>query len=300
MRVSEEFVTYENVYFTLWETAQRYSSFTQFRVIGKSHDDRMIPMLEIGTGEETVFCLCGLDGRDRHIPGFLGKVAQDYCQSYECGWTVEEFYDIKKLLDKVRICMIPLMNPDGFEVVEKGYGAIRNPIYRQMLRMQRVPGNEFCVNARGVDVRKNFPTNYYSRKRICEEPASENETRALLRIFQEYKSRGLLYFCQSEKRIVYYRRSQSLTYNHRSYRLARHLQKCSGFQLEKTAAAEGRKRDYDAGTPEQFYAQTIRHPALTIEIPAYEGSGELTEKRFQRDYDEIRLLPLEYIYSLDE
>ena len=31
--------TYENIYYLLWEAAQRYQKFTQFRVIGKSHDD---------------------------------------------------------------------------------------------------------------------------------------------------------------------------------------------------------------------------------------------------------------------
>lgn len=36
--------TYEAIYYSLWEAARRYSSFTQFRVIGKSHDDRMIPI----------------------------------------------------------------------------------------------------------------------------------------------------------------------------------------------------------------------------------------------------------------
>ena len=34
--------TYEAIYYSLWEAARRYSGFTQFRVIGKSHDDRMI------------------------------------------------------------------------------------------------------------------------------------------------------------------------------------------------------------------------------------------------------------------
>ena len=47
--------TYENIYYLLWEAAQRYQKFTQFRVIGKSHDDRMIPMLEIGTGDLCIF-----------------------------------------------------------------------------------------------------------------------------------------------------------------------------------------------------------------------------------------------------
>lgn len=47
--------TYESIYYQLWELSQRYKTFTQFRVIGKSHDDRMIPMLEIGTGDTCIF-----------------------------------------------------------------------------------------------------------------------------------------------------------------------------------------------------------------------------------------------------
>ena len=37
-------LSFENIYYSLWEIAGRYSSFCQFRVIGNSHDERMIPM----------------------------------------------------------------------------------------------------------------------------------------------------------------------------------------------------------------------------------------------------------------
>ena len=40
--------TYEKLYYTLWELAGRYSGFCQFRAVGNSHDDRLIPMLEVG------------------------------------------------------------------------------------------------------------------------------------------------------------------------------------------------------------------------------------------------------------
>ena len=33
-----------------------YSQITQFRVIGKSHDERMIPMVELGKGNTCIFC----------------------------------------------------------------------------------------------------------------------------------------------------------------------------------------------------------------------------------------------------
>ena len=42
---TEQMGTYEKIYFALWELGQRYGNFVQFRVIGRSHDDRMIPMV---------------------------------------------------------------------------------------------------------------------------------------------------------------------------------------------------------------------------------------------------------------
>ena len=48
--------TYEKLYYTLWELAGRYSGFCQFRAVGNSHDDRLIPMLEVGNGAQMIFC----------------------------------------------------------------------------------------------------------------------------------------------------------------------------------------------------------------------------------------------------
>ena len=141
--------TYENIYYLLWEAAQRYQKFTQFRVIGKSHDDRMIPMLEIGTGDLCIFCIAGFSGTDGQMSDRLAETAVELCRNYECGWTVQEFYEVRKLLDQTRLCIIPVVNPDGYEICRKGYGTVRNPIFRQMLKMQDVPCDEFVCNARG-------------------------------------------------------------------------------------------------------------------------------------------------------
>ena len=283
---------YEKVYFALWEMGQRYSEFVQFRVIGRSHDDRMIPMFEIGKGERCIFCVSGLEGGDGELPQYLLQAAKEYCQFYECGWIMGENYEVKKLLDRVKICFVPIVNPDAYEIAAYGYGAIRNPIYRQMLKMQDRPTEGFPCNARGIELKQNFPTNYYQRQKIHQEPASENETRALIGIFQEYKSAGLLTFGYSHGKIIDSRQEKGFAYNQRNYRLARYLQKCSGYRLEKGKTASGglgsKGNNPDMGSPEQFYAEVIRQPSLAIEIPVS-----------HRDImKEIRQLPLEYIYSL--
>ena len=73
---------------------------------------------------------------------------------------------------------------------------------------------------------------------------------------------------------------------------ARHLQKCSGYRLEKglqvvRESKSGAKPEM--GSPEQFYAEVIRQPSLAIEIPEYRKD----------DMEELRLIPLEYLYSLN-
>lgn len=161
----KETCTYEKVYLALWETGQRYGKFAQFRVIGRSHDDRMIPMLEIGKGDICIFCVSGIGGKDGIMPEYLLHMAAEYCQAYECGWVMDENYEVRKLLDRVRICLIPVLNPDGYEIAACGYNVIRNPIYRQMLKMQNRPVEEFNCNALGVELGRNFPTNYYQRRR---------------------------------------------------------------------------------------------------------------------------------------
>lgn len=294
-------LTYEKMYYALWETAQRYSQFTQFRVIGKSHDERMIPMLELGEGTSVVFCIAGLDGRDRWTSTCLIQIIQEYCRAFECGWLLDEVFQVKELVDEVRLCFVPVVNPDGLEIHDKGFSVIRNPIYRQMLRMMETEPEEFSYNARGMDLRRNFPTSYCTRERVYQEPASENETKALIRIFQEYKSVGLLSFCHFGKRIIYYRQPQSFSNNQRSYRLARHLQKRSRYRLEKAFSDErGKSRGNNMGTPEQFYSEITKQPALMIETPDFgRDYEEKKEDCLKQDYQEIHTLPLEYIFSLN-
>ena len=65
------------------------------------------------------------------------------------------------------------------------------------------------------------------------------------------------------------------------------------YRLEKGIAGGARVKKAGAkpemGSPEQFYAEVIRQPSLAIEIPEYRKD----------DMEELRLIPLEYLYSLN-
>ena len=105
-----------------------------------------------------------------------------------------------------------------------------------------------------------------------QEPASENETRALISIFQEYSSLGLLTFSYSRGRSFTADRRKACLQSEK-LQTGKHLQKCSGYRLEKGIAGGARVKKAGAkpemGSPEQFYAEVIRQPSLAIEIPEY-------------------------------
>ena len=199
-----------------------------------------------------------------------------------------------------------MLNPDGYEIYEKDYFVIRNPIYRQMLRMQDTPCKEYFCNAHGMNIQKNFPTSYYKRYRIAHEPASENETKALIRILQEYQGRGFLSFCQAGKRILYYRQPQAFASNQKSVRFARYFQKASGFRTERFTLNKqvGKNEGAGEGSPERFFAEVIKQPSFRIELPfPYENRDTEEQKDlngFKQAYFQIHTVPLEYIFSMEE
>ena len=160
---TEQMGTYEKIYFALWELGQRYGNFVQFRVIGRSHDERMIPMLEIGKGDTCIICLSGVESGDRNLPEYLLSIAKDYCRSYESNWTIGESYEVRKLLDKVRICMIPMLNPDGAELQIHGCDSL-NPLTERLTSMSGGDFSRWQANGRGVDLNHNYNAGFAEYK----------------------------------------------------------------------------------------------------------------------------------------
>ena len=52
------------------------------------------------------------------------------------------------------------------------------------------------------------------------------------------------------------------------------------------------------GTLEQYYIQSVKQPAFLIRTPAVIMDDESSQYAVKKIYKEIRLLPLEYIFSL--
>ena len=117
--------------------------------LGYSHEGRPIEAYVLGTGKRALLLFGAIHGNEPAGAYVLKAFA-------------EELRNRPEVLAERRIVIIPNLNPDGFE-----------------RRTRR--------NARGVDLNRNFPARNWSAQRAHgDHPASEPETRALLRVLRQF------------------------------------------------------------------------------------------------------------------
>ena len=277
--------SYEELYYSLWELSCRFSDFVNFRVIGCSHDKRYIPMLEIGTGSSGFYCAGGLQSRDYKISALMPQILQIYCQAFEEGWEIGHFYQTRKLLSKTRLWMIPLLNPDGYEICRCGYTAVRNPAFRQMLRTEfSHTSADYEGNARGNQIESLFLD--HTEKELF----LENENRTMISLIRELKGTGLLHLTTQMDSpytaIWFCKKRLAPVFHHRS----RHLVSCLLQSMEEGKKLHTRKSGqfFPEGTLENYYSQMTQNPSVQMRLPA---DSDLS-------VGEISKYPLECLYSI--
>ena len=190
---TEKYYTYDELLEEMQKIADRFDAFSIFRIVGKTHDERYIPMLRIGMGMDVMVCTAGISGKEKANPANLLSVMEEYCTAYKERKKLDGM-DVYKLLNTCSICFLPIINPDGYEIVRAGFEIIKNPLLRRLCRLSRVPSDCWDYNARGVDLNMNFPCRSYIQKQLQSYPASESETQTLIRVLGEYDSVGYIDF----------------------------------------------------------------------------------------------------------
>lgn len=194
----------------------RYPQYMSYEMRDTTYQGRVIPLIYFGNPEAS-----------RHIMIQAAMHAREYMSSqlvmamlehYLCQMEVAT-YAGKKLKDifaDICLVILPMVNPDGVEIAQKGAAGAVTEDVRKWARAQFMEGNEYDqikANARGVDVNRNFKTgfgqdkyakpsrNFYYYPGI--KPYSEVETRLLMKVAREH-----LYTCfvnyHSKGNLIYY------------------------------------------------------------------------------------------------
>lgn len=308
--LEEPLYSYEKLVTDVMALAEQYHKIVQYVTIGRSHDNRDILMLKLGIGKRYFLLSSGVHGRETINPIVLMRLTEYYAEHYtnyreqkeylskllrEPSKHLEEEYGrmifgkcIRELLQTYTILIIPMLNPDGYMISLKGYEAIRDDKLREKAVKRKLPFTEWKFNARGVDINRNFPSRLWRPKGPGDYAASENETKALIAVFHQYRIRGFIDLHSRGKSIYYYRSRMPELYNERQLKGALRLKEITKYEL----MPPGDEIDPGdtGGNTVHYFSEHFYRLALTIETVDEEAEFPLSNEYRSTTYEELKLL----------
>ena len=262
--------------------------------IGKSVLNRLIPYIKIGIGKKQVLYQSAIHANEWITALLSMKFIENFGKAYSEDKNIFG-YRAKDLFTDCSLYIIPMMNPDGVDLVtgcfsedEKEY---RNAkiISDKYLKIPFPRG--WKANINGVDLNLQFPAGWEKSKKIKfsqgftspsprdyvgKRPIFEPEAIALYD-FTNKKNFRLTISFHSQGKVIYWRYLDYLP--EKSLEIAKEFSKISGYELDDTPFVSS-----FAGYRDWFIKKYNR-PAFTVEVGA--GENPLPILQFNDIYSEI-------------
>lgn len=234
--------------------------------IGRSVEGRQIPAMRLGRGRKEVFFSAAIHANEWITTPVLMRFIEDYCRAYQRRLPLAG-YDIRRLYDETSIWIVPLVNPDGVELVIEGIRPT-HPRYQEVLRINggSTDFRGWKANIRGVDLNDQFPANWErERSRGAKElaprdypgprPLSEPESQALANFTRNHNFRLVLaYHSQGEEIYWGYEGLEPAE----SEQIVNRFAAVSGYRPVRNVASDAGYKDW--------FIQEYRRPGFTIEV----------------------------------
>ncbi len=250
--------------------------------IGESVMEKKIYCISYGKGKKTLFLNGAHHGLEYITSGFLMRFLRELAAAYESGCDMLG-YDVKILLERVKLYVVPMVNPDGVDIAVNGLD-ITNPHHRRLISMVGIHSfnKVWQANARGVDINHNYDALWSvverspsATKHGGQYPESEPETRAVCNFVRENKFDMLMAF-HSQGGEIYYDFDGLASENDR--RLAEKMSRESGYPVRtpEGSASFGGLKDW--------FIKEFGKTGFTVEMG--KGKNPLPEERIDEFFEE--------------
>jgi len=244
-------------------------SFPNVRSAGTSTLDRELYYFTVGRGDKKVF----LNGAHHALEWITAPLLVEFANAFNSalsGGGDLYGYDVGEIARKVTYYIMPMVNPDGVDIVLNGITP-ENPYYTDIT--EQVGDQEISAvwqaNIRGVDLNHNYDALFEAGKRAAEnagivgpgptrwpgeEPFSEFETRAVRSLVLDEEFDAAVAF-HSQGEVIYWE------FNGKGFpEIARSLARVSGYALDTAAGISSYSGFKD------WYLEKFDLPAFTVEV----------------------------------
>lgn len=279
--------------------------FCRTEVIATTAFQRSVPTLVIGNGERKVIFSASHHANEWITTLVLLKFAEELAQSIQTGGTIYG-RNARELAEKVTIYMVPMVNPDGVDLVT---GAIQ-PGNIQYDLAQRLADNYPAIpfpngwkaNLLGVDLNLQYPAGWLQAREIkfmqgFTQPGPRDYVgRAPLNQFETQALAGYTRFIDPALVLAYHSQGQEIYWQFRDIQvpgaeeLGQKMADASGYTLANVP--------YESGFAgyKDWFIQEFQRPGYTIEVGR--GENPLPLSQFDEIYRDN--LPILVIGALGE
>lgn len=258
---------------------------------GESVLGRQLYYVKLGSGSNQVSYNGSHHALEWITTPLLMKFMENFAKAYSEGRSIRG-YNIGEIWRRSSIYIVPMVNPDGVELVLNGLTR-NNPYYYQLIDWNRGStdfSRNWEANNRGVDINHNYNANWQLSKEA--EPSygvygpgptrysgpyaeSEPETRAMVNFTNSHDFRMVLAY-HSQGKVIYWQ-YDALT-PPESRRIAEIFSQVSGYELAQTTGITSYSGYKD------WFIQDHGKPGFTIEVSR--GVNPLPISQFDEIYND--------------
>lgn len=152
---------------------ERYPDIVSLSSIGQSVEGRDLILIKLGKGEKKIL-LCGTHHAREYISSsYLMRMTEVYAGAWESKSPYGD-YDVAAILDQMTIYIVPMVNPDGVNLVNNGLKAVADQEAVAAMAMVGASYREWKANINGVDLNRQYPAHWEEKYDDVGKPASEN------------------------------------------------------------------------------------------------------------------------------
>jgi g-D-glutamyl-meso-diaminopimelate peptidase len=286
--------TYERMQKDIKRLEAFYPQLIQSKIIGRSVEGRNIYAVKLGRGMKEISINGSHHAREHITTNLLMEMIDRYAFDYSNRSKLKN-YNVESILNKTTIWFVPMVNPDGVTLVQKGHKAVKNS--KLVLKINKGSTNfsAWKANIRGVDLNRQYDADW---KNICCDPGkpaprnykgpkpfSEPEAKAMRDFTFAHNFRITISY-HSSGQIIYWHFHQSGERKQRDYRLASMLAKETGYSLVKP------QKNPSGGGYKDWFVSRFKRPSFTIEISKYVGNRPVPLQYFPSIWEKNRVIGL--------
>jgi g-D-glutamyl-meso-diaminopimelate peptidase len=295
-------VVYTNIDYTYeimkknFEGLKARYPFIQVGSAGKSELGKELYYVKLGDGPNKVFYNASHHAIEWITTVLLMKFIENFSKAYALGKNLEG-YNVPDIWNKTSIYVMPMVNPDGVDLVLSGLDR-SNPYYNDLIKWNNGSADfskNWSANIRGVDLNHNYDAMWQASKDAEKSygvygpgptrysgtaPESESESKTVADFTREnYFRLVIAYHTQGE---VIYWNYQNLA-SAEARRIGEIFSRLSGYELGETYGITS-----FAGYKDWFI-EKYRRPGYTVEVGL--GVNPLPINQFNKIYkDNIKVL----------